>query len=39
MKITIITTGGTIAKTFNEAEGLLHNERPVIELAYWSGLS
>jgi L-asparaginase len=31
MKITIITTGGTIAKTFNEAEGLLHNERPVIE--------
>jgi len=31
MKITVITTGGTIAKTFNEAEGLLHNERPVVE--------
>jgi len=31
MRITVITTGGTIAKTFNEAEGLLHNERPVIE--------
>ena len=31
MKITVITTGGTIAKTFNEAEGLLHNERPIVE--------
>jgi L-asparaginase len=31
MKITVITTGGTIAKTFDESEGSLHNERPVVE--------
>jgi L-asparaginase len=31
MKITLITTGGTIAKTFDEASGILFNERPVIE--------
>lgn len=31
MRITIITTGGTIAKTFDEASGALNNERPVIE--------
>ena len=29
--VVIITTGGTIAKTFNEADGSLHNTRPVIE--------
>jgi len=29
--ITIITTGGTISKTFNEADGSLRNDRPVIE--------
>lgn len=31
MNVTIITTGGTIAKTFNEADGVLRNDRPVIE--------
>ena len=31
MRITIITTGGTIAKTFNESDGSLRNDRPVIE--------
>ncbi len=31
MKITIVTTGGTISKTFNEADGSLRNDRPVIE--------
>lgn len=31
MRITIVTTGGTIAKTFNEADGSLQNDRPVIE--------
>ena len=31
MRIAIITTGGTIAKTFDEASGALFNERPVIE--------
>jgi len=31
MNITIITTGGTISKTFNEADGSLRNDRPVIE--------
>lgn len=31
MKVTIITTGGTISKTFNEADGSLRNDRPVIE--------
>lgn len=31
MKVTIITTGGTIAKTFDEASGSLYNQRPVIE--------
>ena len=31
MKITIITTGGTIAKTCDEASGGLSNDRPVIE--------
>ncbi|MBI3833829.1 MAG: asparaginase [Planctomycetes bacterium] len=31
MRVTVITTGGTIAKTFNEAEGSLSNDRPVIE--------
>ncbi len=31
MNITIITTGGTIAKTFDELDGKLHNEQPVIE--------
>lgn len=31
MRVTIITTGGTIAKTFNEADGALVNDRPVIE--------
>ncbi len=31
MRITIITTGGTIAKTFDEASGSLYNQRPVVE--------
>jgi L-asparaginase len=31
MRITVIATGGTIAKTFNEADGSLRNDRPVIE--------
>ncbi|MEK6799243.1 MAG: asparaginase [Planctomycetota bacterium] len=31
IRVTIITTGGTIAKTFDEAHGTLHNQRPVIE--------
>jgi len=31
MNITIVTTGGTISKTFNEADGSLSNHRPVIE--------
>lgn len=31
MNITIITTGGTISKTFNEADGSLRNDRPVVE--------
>lgn len=31
MNVTIITTGGTIAKTFNESDGSLRNDRPVIE--------
>jgi L-asparaginase len=31
MNITVITTGGTIAKTFNEFDGSLRNDRPVIE--------
>ena len=31
MKVTIVTTGGTIAKTYDETNGSLRNERPVIE--------
>jgi len=31
MKVSIVTTGGTISKTFNEADGSLRNDRPVIE--------
>jgi L-asparaginase len=31
VNITIVTTGGTISKTFNEADGSLRNDRPVIE--------
>ena len=31
MNVTIVTTGGTISKTFNEADGSLRNDRPVIE--------
>ncbi len=31
MRIAIVTTGGTIAKTYDEADGLLKNERPVIK--------
>jgi L-asparaginase len=31
MKVTFITTGGTIAKTFNEHDGSLGNHRPVVE--------
>lgn len=30
-RIVVITTGGTIAKTFNELDGSLHNDRPVVE--------
>jgi len=29
--VTVITTGGTIAKTFNEADGSLRNDRPNLE--------
>ncbi len=31
MKITTITTGGTIAKTYNEWDGSLRNDRPIVE--------
>jgi L-asparaginase len=31
MNVTIITTGGTISKTFNEHDGSLRNDRPAIE--------
>ena len=31
MKVCVITTGGTIAKTYNESSGALLNDRPVIE--------
>lgn len=31
MRVTIIATGGTIAKTYNEADGSLRFQRPVIE--------
>lgn len=31
MNITIVTTGGTIAKTYNEWDGSLRNDRPVVE--------
>lgn len=31
MNITIITTGGTIAKTYDEHDGSLRNDKPVIE--------
>ncbi len=31
MRITVITTGGTIAKTFDERDGSLANDRPVVE--------
>jgi L-asparaginase len=31
MNVTIVTTGGTISKTFCEADGVLRNDRPVIE--------
>ena len=31
MKVSIVTTGGTIAKTYDETDGSLKNERPVIE--------
>lgn len=31
MNVTIVTTGGTISKTFNESDGSLRNDRPVIE--------
>ena len=31
MKVAVITTGGTIAKTYDEDAGTLLNERPVVE--------
>ena len=31
MNVSIVTTGGTIAKTYNEADGSLCNDRPVVE--------
>ncbi|MCH7873324.1 MAG: asparaginase, partial [Planctomycetes bacterium] len=31
MKIMVVTTGGTIAKTYDEADGALRNERPIVE--------
>ena len=31
VNVTIITTGGTIAKTYDESDGSLHNDRPVVE--------
>jgi L-asparaginase len=31
MKVTVITTGGTIAKTFDEHDGSFGNHRPVVE--------
>ena len=31
MRLTIVTTGGTIAKTYDEAQQRLQNARPVVE--------
>ena len=31
MRVAIVTTGGTIAKTYDEADGRLKNERSVID--------
>jgi len=31
MRITVITTGGTIAKTYDEWDGSLRNDRPIVE--------
>ncbi len=31
MNVTVITTGGTIAKTYNETDGSLRNDRPAVE--------
>lgn len=31
MRVTIVTTGGTIAKTYDERDGSMQNRRPVIE--------
>ncbi|RME37681.1 MAG: asparaginase, partial [Planctomycetota bacterium] len=31
MRVTFITTGGTIAKTYDEYRGALRNDRPVVE--------
>ncbi len=31
MRIAVITTGGTIAKTYDEFDGSLRNQRPVVE--------
>jgi len=32
MRMAIISTGGTITKTFNEHDGSLRNERPIVEI-------
>jgi len=31
VNVNVITTGGTIAKTYDEAQGALRNDRPIIE--------
>lgn len=31
MRVTVITTGGTIAKTYDERDGSMRNRRPVVE--------
>lgn len=31
LRIMVVTTGGTIAKTYDETDGALRNERPIVE--------
>ena len=31
MNVMVVATGGTIAKTYDEADGSLRNDRPVVE--------
>lgn len=36
LRVTVVTTGGTIAKTYNEQDGSLRNVRPVVETIFAS---